>query len=443
LLQHSRKITRILVVIAALVAASVLDASPARADGAFPDAQAVLLPRDRPRQIILATTFGLVYSDDDGATWTYGCEQAGKTDQGAQYSVGPPPGDRLYAVASGRAPVSEDGGCTWRLAAGAVSGMVVTDVFPDPVDARRVFAIALTADSAAPSSSVYRSLDGGASYAATTLVAPADATVTGVETAASDPARIYATMAAVPAVAPGAPVVVHPSLARSEDGGDTWTTVTLEGTLGAVRPSLIAVDPTDVERVFLRLTSTGSGGTPAEEALAMTRDGGASWSTPLVLAGGTILGFARRSDGSLVVAATDADGPAIYRSDDGGVTFTPTRVAFHPRGLAVRNDVLFVATQFEVDGFALASSDDGGRSWRPRLTFADISGVRSCVKPLCQVNCEYLSGITLFPATACLDKPSGSGGGCDVGGSASRRGLAAMSAMGLLVLVAVRRRRGP
>lgn len=432
MLQHSRKITRILVTIAFGVAARVPAPSVAHADGAFPDAQSVLLPRDRPRQIILAATFGLVFSDDDGATWSYACEQAGATSLGMQYSVGPPPEDRIYAVASSRAPVSADGGCTWQLAGGALAGTVVTDVFPDPTHAKRVFAIALSADSGAPSSSVYRSLDGGLTYASASLVAPADATVTGVEAAASDATRIYATIAQ-------GTTVVNPSLARSEDGGDTWTTVSLAAALGAVKPSLITVDPTDAQRVFLRLAS-GASGLPTQEALAVTSDGGASWTTPLVLPGGTIMGFARLSGGALIVAATDAVGPVIYRSDDGGVTFAPTRVAFHPKGLAVRDDVVFVATsEFAGDGFALASSEDGGKSWKPRLAFADISGVRACVKSQCRMDCEYLASLTLFANAACLDKSSG--GGCDVGDSASRWGAAAILGVGLLIFLATRRQR--
>src|SRR5678815_2373001 len=38
------------------------------ANGAFPESNAVLLPGGHPRQIILSTNFGLILSDDDGAT---------------------------------------------------------------------------------------------------------------------------------------------------------------------------------------------------------------------------------------------------------------------------------------------------------------------------------------------------------------------------------------
>ena len=46
----------------------------ARADGAFPDAQTVLLPPDRPQQIVVAANFGLVFSEDGGVYWQYSCE---------------------------------------------------------------------------------------------------------------------------------------------------------------------------------------------------------------------------------------------------------------------------------------------------------------------------------------------------------------------------------
>ena len=42
--------------------------SPARANGAFPDAENILTPADRPQEIVLVTNFGLVTSTDGGTT---------------------------------------------------------------------------------------------------------------------------------------------------------------------------------------------------------------------------------------------------------------------------------------------------------------------------------------------------------------------------------------
>src|SRR6266404_2674328 len=51
-------------------------AGPARADGAFPDSMSLFLPADRPQRMVVGANFGLIVSDDDGASWYFVCEQA-------------------------------------------------------------------------------------------------------------------------------------------------------------------------------------------------------------------------------------------------------------------------------------------------------------------------------------------------------------------------------
>src|SRR4051812_44587837 len=84
----------------------------ARADGALPLSLGILLPEDRPQQVTLATNFGMLISDDAGASWLWTCEQP-QTTSGYLYSLGPSPRDRTYALS----PVwgfgySDDGTCT-------------------------------------------------------------------------------------------------------------------------------------------------------------------------------------------------------------------------------------------------------------------------------------------------------------------------------------------
>src|SRR5262249_4727880 len=52
-----------------------LGARPAAAAGAFPASAGVLVPAGRPHAVTLATNFGVIKSEDDGATWTWSCEQ--------------------------------------------------------------------------------------------------------------------------------------------------------------------------------------------------------------------------------------------------------------------------------------------------------------------------------------------------------------------------------
>src|SRR5687768_36416 len=112
------------------------------ANGAFPDSDAVLLPADRPQQIVLATNFGLIISDDGGATWQWTCERA-ETAMGGLYTMGAPPDDRLYSLSPdvGLA-MSSDGSCSWQRSGGVLADVVAGDYFPDPIDPTRVLAIA-------------------------------------------------------------------------------------------------------------------------------------------------------------------------------------------------------------------------------------------------------------------------------------------------------------
>src|SRR3954464_7579747 len=103
----------------------------ARADGAFPDSEAVLVPADRPHQLLLATNFGLIRSEDDGAIWTWTCEQ---DPLGARtfYQFGPSPPHRLFAIDVQGLVYTDDGGCSWHDTSGAFGDGHAIDAFPDP-----------------------------------------------------------------------------------------------------------------------------------------------------------------------------------------------------------------------------------------------------------------------------------------------------------------------
>src|SRR6516162_7293685 len=70
----------------------------ARADGAFPDSDSIVVPASLPGEIVLGTNFGVLLSVDDGDTWTWTCEQAGNT-FGSHYQMGAPPLNRLFTQA--------------------------------------------------------------------------------------------------------------------------------------------------------------------------------------------------------------------------------------------------------------------------------------------------------------------------------------------------------
>ena len=90
----------------------------ALANGAFPDAQSILTPADRPGQILLVTNFGVIMSVDAGATWLWSCETDGNM-FGMLYQLAPPPSTRLFTVADQGLAFSDDATCSWATAGGA------------------------------------------------------------------------------------------------------------------------------------------------------------------------------------------------------------------------------------------------------------------------------------------------------------------------------------
>ena len=121
-------------------------AGPARGNGALPASFGILLPADRPEQIVLATNFGMIFSEDGGTTWLWTCEQA-QTALGYLYGIGPSPRNRFYGLSPEQGlAFSDDNSCTWRRSGGALSTLVASDFFVDRGNPDRVVAVASTVD---------------------------------------------------------------------------------------------------------------------------------------------------------------------------------------------------------------------------------------------------------------------------------------------------------
>jgi hypothetical protein len=432
------------------MAALMLSARHARADGAFPASQAILLPADRPNTIALATNFGLILSDDGGASWQWTCERA-ETAAGALYTVGAPPDDRMFGLSpfSGLA-VSSDGSCSWRRPGGVLASLFATDAFPDPSDPGRVLAIAVSSgDAAVGVSSLYASRDGGDSFDDSPLfTAPDGATLTGVEIARSDPRVVTLTM-----LQPGR----TPALVRSRDGGATWVTIALAPMLGHSPVRLVAIDPVDPELIVLLVAGTGG------DELALTRDGGLTFDRPVIVAGGTVTAFVRLASGTMLAAGVvplSADGGGAtagvgWRSTDGGLTFQDWTLSPQPHFLALaeRGGTLYLAGENYTDGWALATSRDEGRTIQPLSTYDQVSAIKSCAADACRGNCDNQSNLQIWSREVCSTAPNGgsadgdhrtgnaSGCGCTVGASGHALAPTTLALLVILTLVSARSRR--
>ena len=425
---------------AALAALAIAAPARARADGAFPAAEAVLVPADRPQEIILATNFGLVISEDAGQTWSWSCER----DENAfafLYQLGPAPRRRLFAIANGHVITSDDASCSWQVAGGRFVDQGVTDVFPDPTNADRVFASGI----AGGVHTAFESADGGATFGATLYQASGGDTINGVESARSDPRIVYVAL-----MSPER----SPKLARTADGGATWIVNDLTADLGAGLVRIIAVDPADPDTVLLRWASVDG-----SEAIGVTRDGGVTATKPLSIPN-TFTSFARMPDGALIVSGTAFLGqglgtaPALWVSHDDGTTFQENHAVPGVLALAQRDGVLYAAADNFADGFALGGSSDEGATWQPIVRFDQITSIMPCLRtnPQCQATCEALAGKgfgspgKIWEETVCAVPTTD--GGTDAGGPPSSSGCGCavipdrpLLDLVLIIAIALRRRR--
>jgi photosystem II stability/assembly factor-like uncharacterized protein len=391
--------------------------SSTRADGAFADSQTILLPKARPQRIVASSDVsGLLVSDDDGANWSWICENAIGF-FAALFQVGPAPAENLYAVTQTGLAVSTDSGCSWQNPGGVAR--YTGDVFPDPNDPQRVLVVsqaAVTPDSSVLSDLIVASSDGGRSFDSTQYMTSV-ASITGVEIARSDANAIYLTMSSTERQ--------HPYIVRSNDAGATWTELDLSPQLGR-KPFVIrilAVDPLDANTLYIRLSDG------LHDALAITRDAGTTLQIALQLAA-RMTAFLLRSDGALIVAADDG---TSFLSSDAGATFSPWSDAFHMQALAERDGKLYATANSRKDGFVVAVSSDAGEHWQPLLRLDQLRGPMACgsLQTQCadswrqlQPTLAVLSGAaagSAAPAAESAEPRDVAGGGCSVTASAQRR----------------------
>jgi hypothetical protein len=283
----------------------------------------------------------------------------------------------LYAVSALGLALSTDGSCTWDLAGGRLQNAVVTDAFPHPTDPSRVLAIAVELGAADAPYGIYRSQDGGKTFAPPIYSAPLGGGLLGVEIARSDPRIITLAMFEPPGI--------KPRLVRSVDDGKTWApAMDLEPMLGANWFSIIAVDPADPGKMFFRVTE------PTGEALAITRDGGATI-TKAVMFTDRMTGFVQLASGTILVAGFSAAAPVGYRSIDGGKTFAVWDNVPSVRALGERAGKLFVLGDNVVDKFALAVSTDEGLTLEPIATFSKVSSISPCAQSACRSYCDSIA----------------------------------------------------
>jgi hypothetical protein len=125
---------------------------------------------------------------------------------------------------------------------------------------------------------------------------------------------------------------------------------------------------------------------------------------PIVVTGGVLNAFTRLGSGTLLAAGIDGVRNVIFRSTNGGMTFTELDGPL-VRGLGQRNGVAYASSNDDVvnvpDSFALAQSTDDGLTFKPILHFADLQAISTCAKTICQDDCELKVNLGIWDENVC------------------------------------------
>ncbi len=355
-----------------------------------PEAQRVLLPPDRPEQIIVATNFGLIFSDDGGESWLFSCEH-GLSNYASPYLLGPEPPDRIFGMTAGGLIYSDDDACTWTASGGSMAEVQPFAFAVDTSNSKRVYAIGAPSADLRAGDSIYVSDDSGLSFSEPKYTAPPGSALLTLAVAPSQPSTVYATMLSVPDN--------YPILIRSVDSGEHWEMVAnLLGSLGRSPFELLAVDPTDANKLYAKVLGLSA------ETLAISDNGGLSFTLSVSIQG-SLNAFIQLASGTILLGGTEGTEGVAYRSLDAAQSFEPWPEAPHIHALAERDGKLYVGADNFADGYVVAVSEDEGTQLTPLMAFDEVQRVKSCVADACVEACAYYAGINLWPATVCGDPP--------------------------------------
>lgn len=335
---------------AALVIACALGApSLALANGRYPAAGLIALDPSDPHHIVVRATYGLLSTTDDGATWSWICEQSvGFSDNEDPMVVMTKDGTLLAGVFEGLS-VSTDKGCDFQFVGGDLANRFVVDLSTEKASPDHAVAIVSNGLGGGKFETlVFESLDNGATWTQAGTDLPQDFLGLSIDAAPSDPQRLYATGRYG---APDYPGVIE----RSDDRGATWTRLDIPAANDTHPQYLSAIDPNDPDRIYVRLDAPSA----EPDVLVVSNDGGATWTTAFQGTAG-LLGFALSPDGKTVAVGGDKDGLWTAPAD----TLAFTKVSeLGVRCLLWAPDRLYACADEFKDGFHVGYTTNGGKTF--------------------------------------------------------------------------------
>ncbi len=427
-----------------LLAAALLALLPtsAAANGRFPATVHVTSVPGDDQSIFMPTTFGLLLSDDDGASFHWICENAiGYTGiYDPDYAL--TTDGSIWATSFQGLRVTHDGGCNWTTIGAPLDGRYIGEVEVGPNGT--IWATTSDGDKA---NDVFKSTN-GTDFTATKLNVGL-AWWRTLRIAPTDPDRIYVA-GFQPSQPMGDAMTAPEALAyRSDNGGTSWQALNLSTIELAAVPEIefLSAAPDDPDTIYAVSVGVNA---PTGDRLYVSHNAGLDWQ-PLLDMNDTIVAFLVVGTGPNYEIHVGTVGDGNRTSTDGGANWTSSDA---PRQACIykRSDGTYFScgANWDPDFFALGRSTDG-QSWQKVVRFSEIAGPVSCPPGTVQFDiCESqiwpdLAQMFGIGETDAGPSPAdaggnggdgGGGGGCCDGGGTSALPLAL-----LVALMLYRRRR--
>jgi photosystem II stability/assembly factor-like uncharacterized protein len=431
--------------VTALLAASLvalMPAGPARANGRYPAAgQIALHPKD-PTVMMVRATYGLLLSSNGGQSWSWICEPAvGYTSQDDPM-VGFAADGTILAPWFQGLSIGQPDGCMWTQYP-ALTNKYAIDLAVDKVDPTTGVLIISNSvgqdDAGAPLflTELWQTSNNGKTWALAGVDLPAQFLGLTVDTAPSDPQRVYLSGRYGPPSYMGV-------IERSLDRGATWQKLPIPGADANHLPFIGGVDPKDPDILYVRLDAGGG------DSLLVSKDGGMTW-IPAFTVEGSLLGFALSPDGQTVAIGSPGivldggiiDGAGVWTAPASTLQFTKVS-SLGAECLTWSTAGLYACADEFKDGFTAGVSTDQGKTFTPLMHLGGVCPLmcpaESPVTQLCPMVWATTSA-TISATCGMGGQPpvdaGSSGGGTSSSGCSHGCSLSEGGARGALALAAV------
>ncbi len=365
---------RVLCLVAATIVA-VAAAPVARANGRFPATTSISFRKGTPHQLLLASTIGVLLSQDDGKSFYWICDQAVFGDNNNTYDPDyqVATDGTIYANTNAGLRVSRDGGCTWEIAQvepGLPSQKWVDAEALGPNDE-----LWLTQAEGGMPNDVFESTDGGHTFQSKGL---SSQTIwwKSVQVAASDANVVYVSGYEVTQTAPdGGLIAPQVHVLRSDDGGGKWTELPTTDFAFSTSPLVLvmAVSPTDPQTVF---AISQAADPPMGDKLYRSTNGGANWTLVLDTTA-PVRDVVFLQDGSVLVGTP----MGAWQAPTPTGTFAPVANPLQLACVGQREDgsIFGCGANWDPDNMALGKTGPATVGpWSKVFRFVEMKGPLSC-----------------------------------------------------------------